>query len=168
MKRIIICVILILNILSSKIYAQAAYMREVYEDARDSGESLFSRIFAFLVFFGIVSFVIKVRDTYKERTDRAEEVRQERNYSEKLASTYIQKNDNISKYQYRQSWQKGFTNATYDISHNCVKELSGKNVDDLIKEYRLECEMGHMIKAESIMEKIGYLQKLEMYKSERH
>ena len=39
--------------------------------------------------------------------------------------------------------------------------LVGKTVYDLVQEYRNLCEKGHMIQAESIMEKIGYYQKLE-------
>ena len=168
MKKKIICALWILSVGGAWVYGQSAYISEVYEDARDSGDSLFSRIFAFIIFFGVVWLVIQIRDKYKERKDREENILRERNYSAKLASTYIQKNDNISKFQSRQSWQKGFANATYDILHNCVKDHNGKSVNDLIKEYRLECEMGHMIKAESIMEKIGYFQKLELYKSERN
>lgn len=92
---------------------------------------------------------------------RNEGIKREREISTKVATTIIQKHKDISKYQNKESWQKGFANATYDISHNRVKSLAGRTVDDLIQEYRTLCEKGHLIQAESIMEQIGYFQKLE-------
>ena len=167
MKKRIVCTVAFLTTLSAIVYGQAAYMREVYEDSRDSGDSLLDTVFCALLFFGIVWVVTKVSDTHKEKKEKSEQIRYERDCSTRMASTYLQNHEQISKYQTKKSWQKGFANATYDISHHNVKELTGKNVEDLIKEYRFECEMGHLVKAESVMEKIGYFQKIELYKKER-
>lgn len=141
-------------------------MHEAYEDAVESGSDGFSGIIGMLVFFGIFWVVSKIYDSYKEDKKRNEQIKLDRELSAKVASSIIQKNPNISKYQSRESWQKGFANATYDISHNKVKELLGKSIDELIQEYRHQCEMGHMIQAESIMEQIGYFQKIEFNKKQ--
>lgn len=152
---------IILNGFISLAYSQAAYMHEAYEDAVESGSDGASGIISLVVFFGIVWIVSKIYDSYKEDKKRSEEIKHDREISSKVASTTIQKHPDISKYQNRESWQKGFANATFDLSHNKVKSLVGKTVEDLIQEYRHLCEMGHMVQAESIMEQIGYYQKLE-------
>lgn len=145
----------------SMAYGQAAYMDEVYEDAVESGSDGASGIISLVIFFGIVWFISKIYDSHKVAKQRNEEIKREREISTRVATTIIQKHQDISKYQNKESWQKGFSNATCDISHNRVKSLAGRTVDDLIQEYRTLCEKGHLIQAESIMEQIGYFQKLE-------
>lgn len=161
MLRYRVILFIILNGFISVAYSQGAYMHEAYEDAVESGSDGASGIISLVVFFGIVWVVSKIYDSYKEDKKRSEEIKRDREISSKVASTTIQKHPDISKYQTRESWQKGFADATYDLSHNRVKSLVGKTVDDLIQEYRHLCEMGHMVQAESIMEQIGYYQKLD-------
>ena len=141
-------------------------MHDVYEDAVESGSDGASGLISLVVFFGIVWVVSKIYDSYKEDKKRTEEIKHDREISSKVASTTIQKHPDISKYQTRESWQKGFANATYDLSQNKVKPLVGKTVDDLIQEYRHLCEKGHMIQAESVMQQIGYYQKIEFDKTQ--
>ena len=139
----------------SMAYGQAAYMDEVYEDAVESGSDGDSGIINWVIFFGIVWFISKIYDSHKVAKQRNEEIKREREISTKVATTIIQKHQDISKYQNKESWQKGFANATYDISHNRhnrVESLAGRTVDDLIQEYRTLNEKGHFIQTESIME----------------
>ena len=142
-------------------------MHEAYEDAVESGSDGFSGIIGVIVFFGLFWVVSNIYKSYKEDKKRTDQIKHDQELSAKVASSIIQENPNISKYQYRESWQKGFANATYDISHNKAKELLGKSINELIQEYRYQCELGHMIKAESIMEQIGYFQKIEFNKNQK-
>ncbi len=161
MKKYRLLAILLFNCFESIAYSQAAYMQEAYEDAVESGSYGASAITSMLIFFGTVWLANKLHDSYKENKKKSEEIKHDREISIKDASAFTQKHSDISRYQHKVSWQRGFANATYDLSHNKVQSLDGKTIEDLILEYRHLCEKGHMIKAESVMEQIGYYQKLD-------
>ena len=151
----------LLNCMFSIVRSQSYYMHEVYEDVVESGSEGFSGIVSLLVFFCIIWVISRVSSFYKEEKKRINQIKYDRDISVKEALVIIQEHSDISKYQLKESWQKGFFDATYDLSHNKVKEFMGQNVDDLVQDYITECEMGHMIKAEKIMEQIGYFQRIE-------
>ena len=154
-------VLLTLMICSVSISYSQAYMHEAYEDAVESGSDGASSVISMLIFFSAISVAYKIHNHYKENKKKNEEIKHKTERATEVATTIIQMHPDISKYQTKVSWQKGFANATYDLSQNSVKPLVGKTVDDLVQEYRNLCEKGHMIQAESIMEKTGYYQKLE-------
>lgn len=161
MLRLRFVSICFLSFFCSSVYSQAAYMDEAYEDAVDSGSDGATGIISMLVLLGIIWIISKVYDSYKDDNKRNERIKHNKEISSKVATETLQKHTDISKYQYKESWKKGFTQATYDIFYGRVKVQSGTTLNNLVQEYRNLCERGHMVQAESVMERIGYLQKLE-------
>ena len=141
--------------------AQSVYMHEAQEEAleqeKEGGQ--FTGIVGVLLFFGIVYVVGSLWDSQKDNQKRREEYKQKKKVSDSIANE-----TSISKYQYKEAWQKGYKRATYDRLYKTPKKLAGKTIDDLIAEYRHTCELGHIVQADKIMEEIGYFQSLEPQK----
>lgn len=137
-------------------------MHEAQEDAAefDKENGPFSGILALIVFFVIIYFISFLRDSHKEAKEKKEEYNQKKKFTDSIAQTTIKKSD-ISKYQHKESWQKGYKRATYDRTYGTIKKLYGKTIDDLILEYRKLCVEGHVNQADRIMEDIGYYQNIE-------
>ena len=117
-----------------------------------------------LLFFGIVYVVGNLWDSHKDNQKRREEYTQKKKVSDSIANEHLVKETSISKYHYKEAWQKGYKRATYDRLYKTPKKLVGKTIDDLIAEYRHTCELGHIVQADKRMEKIGYFQSLEPQK----
>ena len=137
-------------------------MHEAQEDAMefDKENGPFSGLLALAAFFGIIYVISYLRDSHKDAKEQRKEYIQKKESSDYIAQKTITNND-ISKYQHKESWQKGYKKATYDINYGSIKKLYGKTIDDLIYEYRQLCEKGHLVQADAIMEKIGYYQNIE-------
>lgn len=143
--------------------AQSVYMHEAQEDVMEQEKEggLFTGIVGLLLFFGIVYVVGNMWDSHKESLKQREEYKQKKTVSDNIANENLVKDVNISKYQHKQAWQKGYKQATYDTLYKTPRKLVGKTIDDLIAEYRHTCELGHIVQANKIMEEIGYFQSLE-------
>lgn len=103
-------------------------------------------------------------DSHKDNQKRREEYTQKKKVSDSIANEHLVKETSISKYQYKEAWQKEYKRATYDRLYKTPRKLVGKTIDDLIAEYRHTCELGHIVQADKIMEEIGYFQSLEPQK----
>jgi hypothetical protein len=101
---------------------------------------------------------------HKDNQKQREEYKQKKKVSDSIANEHLVKEVSISKYQYKEAWQKGYKRATYDRLYKTPRKLVGKTIDDLIAEYRHTCELGHIVQADKIMEEIGYFQSLEPQK----
>ena len=132
---------------------------EALEQEKEGGS--FTGIVGVLLFFGIVYVVGNLWDSHKDNQKRREEYKQKKIVSDSIANEHLVKEVSISKYQYKEAWQKGYKRATYDRLYKTPRKLVGKTIDDLIAEYRQTCELGHVVQADKIMEEIGYFQSLE-------
>ena len=143
--------------------AQSVYMHEAQEEAMDQEKDggAFSGIVGAILFFGIVYVIGNLWDSHKKKKKRSEDYKQKKEFSDSIAEIQLVKEISISKYQYKESWQKGYKRATYDRLYKTPRKLVGKTIDDLIAEYRHTCELGHIVQANKIMEEIGYFQSLE-------
>ena len=142
-------------------------MHEAQEEAMEQEKdgSLFTGIVGALLFFGIVYVIGNLWDSHKDNQKRREEYKQRKEVSDSIANEHLVKEINISKYQHKEAWQKGYKRATYDRLYKTPRKLVGKTIEDLIAEYRHTCELGHIVQADKIMEEIGYFQSLEPQKS---
>ncbi len=146
--------------------AQSVYMHEAQEEAleQDKEGGLFTGIVGVLLFFGVVYVVGNLWDSHKDNQKQREKYKQKKKVSDSIANEHLVKEVSISKYQYKEAWQKGYKRATYDRLYKTPRKLVGKTIDDLIAEYRHTCELGHIVQADKIMEEIGYFQSLEQQK----
>ena len=146
--------------------AQSVYMHEAQEEALEQEKEVgpFTGIVGVLLFFGIVYVVGNLWDSHKDHQKQREEYKQKKKVSDSIATEHLVKEACISKYQYKEAWQKGYKRATYDRLYKTPRKLVGKTIDDLIAEYRHTCELGHIVQADKIMEEIGYFQSLEPQK----
>ena len=162
LKRILctFCLVVLSLIVS---LAQSVYMHEAQEEAleQEKDGGAFSGIVGAILFFGIVYVIGILWDSHKDSKKRSEDYKQKKEFSDSIAEIQLVKEISISKYQYKESWQKGYKRATYDRLYKTPRKLVGKTIDDLIAEYRHTCELGHIVQANKIMEEIGYFQSLE-------
>ena len=138
-------------------------MHEAQEEAMEQekeGET-FTGIVGTILLFGIIYFFATIHDTRKEHKERREEYMRKKSYTDSIADSSINRNVNISKYQRKEAWQKGYKRAEYDRIFGTPRKLDDKTIEDLIAEYRHLCELGHIVQADKIMEEIGYFQSFE-------
>ena len=161
LKNILCCIILALFL--APIHAQSVYMHEAQEEAMEQEKEggVFTGIVGTLFLFGIIYYLAIIHDTRKEHKERREEYMKKKSYTDSIAESSINKNVNISKYQRKEAWQKGYKRAEYDRIFGTPRKLDDKTIDDLIIEYRHTCELGHIVQADKIMEEIGYFQSFE-------
>ena len=161
LKNILCCIILALFL--APIHAQSVYMHEAQEEAMEQEKEggTFTGIVGTILLFGIIYFLATIHDTRKEHKERREEYMKKKSYTDSIAESSINKNVNISKYQRKEAWQKGYKRAEYDRIFGTPRKLDDKTIEDLIAEYRHLCELGHIVQADKIMEEIGYFQSFE-------
>ena len=166
MLKRILCVLCLVCLPLMESQAQSVYMHEAQEEAleQEIGGGPFTGIVGVLLFFGIVYVVGNLWDSHKDYQKQREEYKQKKKVSDSIATEHLVKEACISKYQYKEAWQKGYKRATYDRLYKTPRKLVGKTIDDLIAEYRHTCELGHIVQADKIMEEIGYFQSLEPQK----
>ena len=138
-------------------------MHEAQEEAMEQEKEggTFTGIVGTILLFGIIYFFATIHDTRKEHKERREEYMRKKSYTDSIADSSINKNVNISKYQRKEAWQKGYKRAEYDRIFGTPRKLDDKTIEDLIAEYRHLCELGHIVQADKIMEEIGYFQSFE-------
>ena len=138
-------------------------MHEAQEEAMEQEKEggTFTGIVGTILLFGIIYFLATIHDTRKEHKERREEYMRKKSYTDSIADSSINKNVNISKYQRKEAWQKGYKRAEYDRIFGTPRKLDDKTIEDLIAEYRHLCELGHIVQADKIMEEIGYFQSFE-------
>ena len=138
-------------------------MHEAQEEAMEQEKEggTFTGIVGTILLFGIIYFFATIHDTRKEHKERREEYMRKKSYTDSIADSSINKNVNISKYQRKEAWQKGYKRAEYDRIFGTPRKLDDKTIEDLIAEYRHICELGHIVQADKIMEEIGYFQSFE-------
>lgn len=138
-------------------------MHEVQEEAMEQEKEggTFTGIVGTILLFGIIYFFATIHDTRKEHKERREEYMRKKSYTDSIADSSINRNVNISKYQRKEAWQKGYKRAEYDRIFGTPRKLDDKTIEDLIAEYRHLCELGHIVQADKIMEEIGYFQSFE-------
>ena len=161
LKNILCCIILALFL--APIHAQSVYMHEAQEEAMEQEKEggTFTGIVGTILLFGIIYFFATIHDTRKEHKERREEYMRKKSYTDSIADSSINRNVNISKYQRKEAWQKGYKRAEYDRIFGTPRKLDDKTIEDLIAEYRHLCELGHIVQADKIMEEIGYFQSFE-------
>ena len=161
LKNILCCIILALFL--APIHTQSVYMHEAQEEAMEQEKEggTFTGIVGTILLFGIIYFLATIHDTRKEHKERREEYMRKKSYTDSIADSSINKNVNISKYQRKEAWQKGYKRAEYDRIFGTPRKLDDKTIEDLIAEYRHLCELGHIVQADKIMEEIGYFQSFE-------
>lgn len=138
-------------------------MHEAQEEAMEQEKEggTFTGIVGTILLFGIIYFFATIHDTRKEHKERREEYMRKKSYTDSIADSSINRNVNISKYQRKEAWQKGYKRAEYDRIFGTPRKLDDKTIEDLIAEYRHICELGHIVQADKIMEEIGYFQSFE-------
>lgn len=138
-------------------------MHEAQEEAMEQEKEggTFTGIVGTILLFGIIYFFATIHDTRKEHKERREEYMRKKSYTDSIADSSINRNVNISKYQRKEAWQKGYKRAEYDRIFGTPRKLDDKTIEDLIAEYRHLCELGHIVQADKIMEEIGYFQSFE-------
>ena len=138
-------------------------MHEAQEEAMEQEKEggTFTGIVGTILLFGIIYFFATINDTRKEHKERREEYMRKKSYTDSIADSSINRNVNISKYQRKEAWQKGYKRAEYDRIFGTPRKLDDKTIEDLIAEYRHLCELGHIVQADKIMEEIGYFQSFE-------
>lgn len=138
-------------------------MHEAQEEAMEQEKEggTFTGIVGTILLFGIIYFFATIHDTRKEHKERREEYMRKKSYTDSIADSSINRNVNISKYQRKEAWQKGYKRAEYDRIFGTPRKLDDKTIEDLIAEYRHLCELGHIVQADKIMEEIGYFQNFE-------
>lgn len=138
-------------------------MHEAQEEAMEQEKEggTFTGIVGTILLFGIIYLLATIHDTRKEHKERREEYIRKKSYTDSIADSSINKNVNISKYQRKEAWQKGYKSAEYDRIFGTPRKLDDKTIEDLIAEYRHLCELGHIVQADKIMEEIGYFQSFE-------
>ena len=168
MLRIILCGWLFALFLGH-IHAQSVYMHEAQEEAMEQEKEggSFTGIVGALLFFGIIYVIAILHDSNKENKERIEEYKKKKSYTDSVADRSLYENINISKYQRKEAWQKGYKRAEYDRTFGTPRQLYGMTIDDLIAEYRHTCELGHIVQADKIMEEIGYFQNFEPQKGKK-
>ena len=161
LRNILCCIILVLFL--APIHAQSVYMHEAQEEAMEQEKEggTFTGIVGTILLFGIIYFFATIHDTRKEHKERREEYMRKKSYTDSIADSSINRNVNISKYQRKEAWQKGYKRAEYDRIFGTPRKLDDKTIEDLIAEYRHLCELGHIVQADKIMEEIGYFQNFE-------
>lgn len=137
--------------------AQSVYMHEAQED----GGSGILGILYLAMFFGVIYVILKIKNFYGNIKNDKETIKSQKEIVSRITERTLQSHTDISKYQNKEAWKKGFEKASYDILYGRPQKMYGKTVQDLIDQYRRLCEEGHLVQAESIMEKIGYFQKIE-------
>ena len=138
-------------------------MHEAQEEAMEQEKEggTFTGIVGTILLFGIIYFLATIHDTRKEHKERREEYMRKKSYTDSIADSSINRNVNISKYQRKEAWQKGYKRAEYDRIFGTPRKLDDKTIEDLIAAYRHLCELGHIVQADKIMEEIGYFQSFE-------
>ena len=138
-------------------------MHEAQEEAMEQEKEggTFTGIVGTILLFGIIYFLATIHDTRKEHKERREEYMRKKSYTDSIADSSINRNVNISKYQRKEAWQKGYKRAEYDRIFGTPRKLDDKTIEDLIAEYRHLCALGHIVQADMIMEEIGYFQSFE-------
>ena len=138
-------------------------MHEAQEEAMEQEKEggTFTGIVGTILLFGIIYYLAIIYDTRKEHKERREEYMRKKSYTDSIADSSINRNVNISKYQRKEAWQKGYKRAEYDRIFGTPRKLDDKTIEDLIAEYRHLCELGHIVQADKIMEEIGYFQSFE-------
>lgn len=166
MLKRFLCIFCLVYLPLMEIQAQSVYMHEAQEEALEQEKEggSFTGIVGVLLFFGIVYVIGNLWDSHKDNQKQREEYKQKKKVSDSIANEHLVKEVSISKYQYKEAWQKGYKRATYDRLYKTPRKLVGKTIDDLIAEYRHTCELGHIVQADEIMEEIGYFQSLEPQK----
>lgn len=161
LRNILCCIILVLFL--AHIHGQSVYMHEAQEEAMEQEKEggTFTGIVGTILLFGIIYFLATIHDTRKEHKERREEYMRKKSYTDSIADSSINKNVNISKYQRKEAWQKGYKRAEYDRIFGTPRKLDDKTIEDLIAEYRHLCALGHIVQADKIMEEIGYFQSFE-------
>lgn len=167
MLKKFLCILCLISISLMDSKAQSVYMHEAQEEALELEEEgvPFIGIIGTLLLFGTIYVVGNLWDSHKETQKRMEEYKKKKKVSDSIANEHIVNKASISKYQYKEAWQKGYKRAIYDRLYRTPRKLIGKTIDDIIAEYRHACELGHIVQADKIMEEIGYFQCLEQQKS---
>lgn len=158
-----LCILCLVCLPLMKSHPQSVYMHEAQVEALEQKKEggPFTGIVGVILFFTIVYVVDNLCNSYKDNKKRVEKYKQKKKISDSIANGHLLKGVCISKYQYKEAWQKGYKRATYDRLYKTPRKLVGKTIDDLIAEYRHTCELGHIVQADKIMEEIGYFQSLE-------
>ena len=164
MKRFLFIILVVMWQATS--IGQSVYMHEAQEDALEQEEENgpFSGIFSLVLFFGAVYVFSMIYDSHKKDKEKRAEIKQRMEVAESISHKVLSSNINISKYQSKEAWQKGYKKATYDRMYGKLRALHGKTIDDLIADYRHQCELGHLTQADRIMEEIGYFQNIQSQK----
>ena len=102
---------------------------------------------------------VKKSEQTKKQEDKKKQTAMK--IAKSVAENSLQRYPNISSFQNRESWRNGYIQAMYDIQHNNIRYLYNKTIQDLKNEYKRNCEEGHYIQAEKILEEIGYFEHLE-------
>ena len=166
MLKRILCILCLVCLPLMESQPQSVYMHEAQEEALEQEKEgdPFTGFVGVLLFFGIVYVVGNLWNSHKDNQKRRDEYKQKKKVSDSIANEHLVKETSISKFQYKEAWQKGYKRATYDRLYRTPRKLVGKTIDDLIAEYRHTCELGHIVQADKIMEEIGYFQSLEPQK----
>ena len=91
-----------------EIQAQSVYMHEAQEEALEQEKEggPFTGIVGILLFFGIVYVIGNLWDSHKDNQKQREEYKQKKKVSDSIANEHLVKEVSISKYQYKEAWQK--------------------------------------------------------------
>ncbi|WP_461790495.1 hypothetical protein [Pedobacter sp.] len=148
--------ILLLLFIPNKIWSQT-YMHEA---AEDTDGSPIGGIVSLVAVLGIIYLISKFRKSLKEKNHSRENENLKREIAVSVSKSYLDCQEDISIFQNKIAWQKGYINATYDIQNNKSRKIYNKSIDDLIAEYHIKCNSS-LTEADKIMEDIGYFEHLE-------
>lgn len=148
---------LFLNILFLPL--QAAYMHEVYEDSH--GQDPFTGLLGLALLFGAVYLYDKYKTSQKEAKERRKQMQSEMESASLYTEKMVKSGTLNFRFQNRESWQKGYSEARYDSMHNKYKPLSDKTIEELTQEYTRIGNLGYISAANKILEEIGYKQYFE-------
>lgn len=147
---------LFLLFIPNKIWSQS-YMHEASEE---SDGNPIGGLVALGVVFGVIYLIDKYRKNRKDLENNAEKERLKRKVATSVAEKSLDSYKDISVFQNKVAWRRGYVNATYDIQNNILNNIFNKSITDLIREYHIKHDLG-LIEADKIMEEIGYFEHLE-------
>lgn len=149
--------LLIILIFEPYILWSQSYTQEIYED---SDSNPFGGLVALALVFGFIYLIERFRRSTKETRKNAEKKGYKRKVATSVAENSLDRYKNISIFQNKVAWRRGYGNATYDIQNNTLSKLYNKSIADLIREYHIKHDYG-LVEADKIMEEIGYFECLE-------
>lgn len=148
---------LLLLFIQSTIWAQSTYEHEVYEDSDGNPIGGFVSL---VIVFGLIYLIDRYRRNVKESKKNVEKEGVKRKIATSVAESSLDRYKDISIFQNKTAWRKGYINAMYDIQNNITRNLFDRSIADLIREYHIKHDLG-LIEADKIMEEIGYFEHLE-------